>query len=114
VGLRKVKDLVAGELSYGDQRLLEIILSISLKPKLLLLDEPFSGLGDVEISLILELLYKIKKDFTIVIIEHKISKIEGFVEQLFVMSQGNIICQGKPTDVLCDPEVRRCYWGDVD
>lgn len=114
VGLEKKMNMRAGELSYGDQRMLEIVLSLSLKPKILLLDEPFAGLGDVEISFVLELLNKVKKDFTIVIIEHKISKIENFVEHLFVLSQGSIICQGKPADVFCDAEVRRCYWGEVD
>ncbi|KKM10847.1 hypothetical protein SY88_12125 [Clostridiales bacterium PH28_bin88] len=113
VGLDKKRNMYAGEMSYGDQRLLEIILSISLKPKILLLDEPFSGLGDVEIAFILELLHKVKDDFTIVIIEHKISKIENFVEHLVVLSQGVAICQGKPSEVFCDAEVRRCYWGEV-
>ncbi len=113
VGLQNKANTLGGELSYGDQRLLEIAISLSLKPKILLLDEPFSGLGDLEISFMMELLHKVKKDFTIVIIEHKISKIEDFCEQLFVMSQGSLICQGEPCKVLTNVEVRRCYWGEV-
>lgn len=114
VNLHQKMETLVGELSYGDQRLLEIILSISLKPKLLLLDEPFSGLGDVEIAIILELLERIKSDFTMVIIEHKISKIEDMVDSLCVMSQGSLVCDGNPKEVLCDPIVKKCYWGDSD
>ena len=114
VNLQKKLEHMVGELSYGDQRLLEIILSISLKPKILLLDEPFSGLGDVEIAIILELLEKVKNDFTIAIIEHKISKIENMVDDLFVLSEGALVCEGSPKDVLCDPIVKKCYWGEGD
>ncbi len=114
VGLEDKAQLRSGELSYGDQRLLEIALTVALKPRLLLLDEPLAGLGDVEISFMLELLQRIKKDFTMVIVEHKITKIEDFIDELFVMSQGFVICQGKPSEVLYTPEVRKCYWGEVD
>lgn len=113
VGLQDKAFLLGGELSYGDQRLLEIAISLSLKPKVLLLDEPFSGLGDVEISFVLELLHRVKQQFTILIIEHKISKIEDFVDYLFVMSEGSVICEGKPREVLQDVKVRRVYWGEA-
>ena len=99
------------ELSYGLKRTLEIGIALSLNPKLLLLDEPLSGLGDVEISEVLDLLHRIKKDLTLVIIEHKLSKIVNLVDRLCVMNEGNFICEGEPDHVLCDPSVRECYWG---
>lgn len=112
-GLEKKANLMAGELAYGDQRLLELAITIALKPKLILLDEPFSGLGDVEISFVLDVLNEIKKNMTMIIIDHKISKIIDLAEHLYVMNLGSIICQGEPQQVIADPEVRKCYWGEA-
>lgn len=111
VGLESKVMSLTSELSYGSKRLLEIGIALSLNPKLLLLDEPLSGLGDIEISEILDLLHRIKKDLTLVIIEHKLSKIVSLVDRLCVMNEGNFICEGEPDHVLCDPSVRECYWG---
>ncbi len=111
VGLENYAYAVTANLSYGDKRLLEIALALSLKPRLLLLDEPFSGLSDVEITKVLSLLQSIKGRVTIGIIEHKISTIVDFVDRLFVMNEGYIICEGKPHEVLRDPVVNECYWG---
>jgi branched-chain amino acid transport system ATP-binding protein len=111
VGLESKAMSLTSELSYGSKRLLEIGIALSLNPKLLLLDEPLSGLGDVEISEVLDLLHRIKKDLTLVIIEHKLSKIVSLVDRLCVMNEGNFICEGEPDHVLCDPSVRECYWG---
>jgi branched-chain amino acid transport system ATP-binding protein len=111
VGLENKAMSLTSELSYGSKRLLEIGIALSLNPKLLLLDEPLSGLGDGEISEVLDLLHLIKKDLTLVIIEHKLSKIVNLVDRLCVMNEGNFICEGEPDHVLCDPSVRECYWG---
>lgn len=111
VDLESFANYVTAELSYGDRRLLEIAFAISLKPKLLLLDEPFSGLSDVEIAKVLALLKTVKGKITIGIIEHKISTIVDFVDRLCVMNEGSIICEGKPSTVLTDPLVNECYWG---
>jgi len=111
VGLEAKAGSVTAELSYGDKRRLEIAIALSLKPKLLLLDEPLSGLSDHEIGEIIELLHRFKQELTLVIIEHKISKIVDLVERLSVMNDGYIICEGDPEDVLSDPGVRECYWG---
>jgi branched-chain amino acid transport system ATP-binding protein len=111
VGLERKAMSLTSELSYGSKRLLEIGIALSLNPKLLLLDEPLSGLGDVEISEVLDLLNRIKKNLTLVIIEHKLSKIVNLVDRLCVMNEGSFICEGDPDRVLCDPSVRECYWG---
>jgi len=102
---------LTSELSYGFKRMLEIGIALSLNPKLLLLDEPLSGLSDLEITDVLDLLQRIKKNLTLVIIEHKLSKIVNLVDRLCVMNEGNFICEGKPDQVLSDPAVRECYWG---
>jgi len=111
VGLEAKAGSVTAELSYGDKRRLEIAIALSLKPKLLLLDEPLSGLSDPEIGEVIELLHQAKQELTLVIIEHKISKIIDLVERLSVMNDGYIICEGDPEDVLSDSAVRECYWG---
>jgi len=111
VGLEDKADDPTSSLSYGDKRMLEIAIGLSLQPKLFLLDEPFSGLSDHEIGLVLDLLFRLKESFALIIIEHKISKILELVKRLCVMNYGRLICDGDPRQVLCDPEVSQCYWG---
>ena len=114
VGLKNKAPTPTSELSYGDKRMLEIAIGLSLKPKLLLLDEPLAGLSDHEIGEVLRLIHRVRKNFSLVIIEHKISRIVDLVEGLYVMNEGKIICEGDPEKVLCDPTVRECYWGKED
>lgn len=114
VGLADKMNEKTAELSYGDKRLLEIGIALSMNPKALLLDEPFAGLSDIEIEFVLELLHQLKKDLPIVIIEHKISKIIDLVEHLYVMKEGSMIMEGNPRKVIDDPVVLECYWGKGD
>jgi branched-chain amino acid transport system ATP-binding protein len=111
VGLEKHSRTQTSELSYGSKRMLEIGIALSLKPRLLLLDEPMAGLSDLEIVEVLEILGRIKKDLTLIIIEHKLSKIVDLVDRLCVMNEGIFICEGEPNRVLSDQKVRECYWG---
>ena len=111
VGLENKGPTPTSGLSYGDKRMLEIAIGLSLKPRLLLLDEPLSGLSDHEIAEVLDLINRVISNFALVIIEHKISKIVDLVQRLSVMNDGEIICEGDPEKVLQDPAVRECYWG---
>ncbi len=111
VGLSDKAASAVSELSYGDKRMLEIGIVLALKPRLLLLDEPLAGLSDHEIAQVVETIDDIRGRLTVVIIEHKISKIVGLVERLSVMNEGRLICEGTPDQVLSDPVVRECYWG---
>lgn len=114
VGLERKMWALTSELSYGEKRMLEIAMALSLKPKALLLDEPLAGLSDVEIKDVLVIINNLRTHLTLVIIEHKISRLVGLVERLSVMHQGQIIADGDPGEVLCDPTVRRVYWGGSD
>ena len=114
VGIQEKKGLKTSGLSYGDKRKLEIAMALSLKPKVLLLDEPFAGLSDTEIDEIVHLINKIKEGLSIVIIEHKVSKLLNLVEKLSVMHEGRLIFEGKPQDAVSDREGRRVYWGEKD
>jgi branched-chain amino acid transport system ATP-binding protein len=111
VGLEKKASARTSELSYGEKRMLEIAIGLSLKPRVLLLDEPLSGLSDHEIGGVLDLIHRVRENFALVIIEHKISKVVSVVKKLSVMNEGKILCEGDPEKVLRDPAVRECYWG---
>lgn len=104
-------DAMTSELSYGEKRKLEIAIALSLNPRILLLDEPFAGLGDAEIGEVLSILNRVRKKFSLIIIEHKISRIVDMVERLSVMHEGKLIAEGNPREVLCNPLVREVYWG---
>jgi branched-chain amino acid transport system ATP-binding protein len=106
----KAQSLTAG-LSYGDKRKLEIAMALGLRPRILLLDEPFAGLGDIEISEVLGIIEKVKSKLTLVIIEHKISQIINLVERLCVIHEGRLIAEGEPRSVLQEPMVREVYFG---
>jgi branched-chain amino acid transport system ATP-binding protein len=111
MGIEEKRHLMTSELSYGDKRKLEIAVALSLKPKILLLDEPFAGLGDLEIGEVSTIIRKVKENFSFIIIEHKISRIVDLVQRLSVMHEGKMIAEGVPAEVLSNPLVREVYWG---
>jgi len=111
VGLASKAETPTYELSYGDKRMLEIAIGISLNPRILLLDEPLAGLSDHEIGSVLEMINRVKESFSLVVIEHKISKIVDLVQKLIVMNEGKIISEGSAENCLGDPKVREFYWG---
>ena len=86
-------------------------MAILAEPKVLLLDEPLAGLGESEIKGVLEVLLRRHVGTqTILIVEHKISQVEDFLQRLTVMHDGRIIADGGYEECLRDPEVRRSYW----
>ena len=111
VGLEARADRGTSSLSYGDKRKLEIALALALRPSVLLLDEPFAGLSDGEIAEILALIRRVRSGISLVIIEHKISRIVDLVSRLSVMHEGKLIADGEPGKVIGDPLVRQVYWG---
>jgi len=111
LGIADKAETLTSDMSYGEKRELEIAITLSLNPQVLLLDEPFAGLSLVDITHISDVITKIKGRFTIVIIEHKISKLMDLVESLCVINEGKKVCVGNPDEVICDPRVKECYWG---
>ena len=105
VAVREVKHL-----SLGEKRRLEIAMAILVEPKVLLLDEPLAGLAESEIKSVLNVLRQRVGRQTILIVEHKISQVEDFLQRLTVMHEGRIIADGGYEECLKDPEVRRSYW----
>jgi branched-chain amino acid transport system ATP-binding protein len=99
-----------GNLSLGSKRRLEIAMAFIADPVVLALDEPFAGLGDLEIDEVIRVFKKYSHRKTILIVEHKISKLLDIVDRLAVMHEGKIIASGPPRETLAEPEVRRVYW----
>jgi len=108
--LGHLRDETVANLPLGSKKRLELAMAFVADPRIVVFDEPFSGLGDHEIDEVVDVLKKYTHDKTILVVEHKVSKLEEFVDRLAVMHEGEIICCGKCTETLNDPEVRRCYW----
>jgi len=109
-GLENESNKQVKHLSLGEKRRLEIAMAILAEPRVLLLDEPLAGLAELEIKEVLGVLSKRIGKQTILIVEHKISQVEDFLERLTVMHEGRIIADGKCEECLRAPEVRRSYW----
>jgi len=101
---------LVGNLSLGSKRRLEIAMAFVANPIILGLDEPFAGLSDLEIDEVIRVFRKYSHQKTILIVEHKISKLVDIVDRLAVMHEGRIVASGPPRETLEDPEVRRVYW----
>ena len=108
--LQDVSDRQVKHLSLGEKRRLEIAMAVLAEPEVLLLDEPLAGLSESEIKGILDVLRRHIGKQTILIVEHKISHVENFLERLTVMHEGRIIADGGYEECLAHPEVRRSYW----
>lgn len=97
-------------ISLGEKRVLEIAMALLTDPEVLLLDEPFAGLSEAEIDILLKILRDQTHKQTILIVEHKISKIRDLVERIGVMVEGEMIALGETEEVLNDARVCREYW----
>lgn len=105
VGMSAYADRLPGELSFGQQRLVEIARALALKPTLLLMDEPASGLNDTETEQLAYLLLRIRAlGVTILLIEHDLRLVMGISNHLVVMNQGHKIAEGAPQVVRKDPK----------
>jgi branched-chain amino acid transport system ATP-binding protein len=111
IGIIDLKDRYPYELSHGDQRLLEIGIVLATNPILLMLDEPTSGLAPEETEKMIKLLESIKKDYTILLIEHKMMVVMSVSEQIIVMHQGSVIAEGTPEEIRDNEKVHEAYLG---
>ena len=112
--LDKEKDFLASNLPYGKQRKLEIARALATNPKLLLLDEPAAGMNPNETQELMDTIRFVQKNFdmTILLIEHDMKLVSGICEELTVLNFGRVLCQGKTSDVLNNPEVIKAYLGE--
>ncbi len=113
-GLDKESNYLAANLPYGKQRKLEIARALATNPKLLLLDEPAAGMNPNETKELMDTIQLIrdKFDMTILLIEHDMKLVAGICEELTVLNFGQVLAQGKTSDVLNDPQVIKAYLGE--
>ena len=113
-GLEKESDYLAANLPYGKQRKLEIARALATDPKLLLLDEPAAGMNPNETSELMDTICFVRDNFhmTILLIEHDMKLVAGICERLTVLNFGQILAEGKTSDVLNDPQVIKAYLGE--
>ena len=113
IGLLRYQDTVAGEMSHGDQRHLEIAMTLATNPKLLLLDEPTSGMSPAETAETMNLIKEISTNLTILLIEHDMTLVMNMSKNIVVLDYGTKISEGPPEKIEKDPEVRRVYLGEL-
>jgi len=113
-GLEGEVDQLASNLPYGKQRKLEIARALATEPKLLLLDEPAAGMNPNETIELMETIRFVrdKFDMTVLLIEHDMKLVSGICEELTVLNFGQVLAQGKTSDVLNNPEVIKAYLGE--
>ena len=102
---------LAGNLSYGHQRLLEVAMGLALRPRLLILDEPTQGLSDEEIVDFVGLVRDSARESTILLIEHNMDVVMQLAERITVLDRGRVLAEGPPTEIRADEGVQRAYLG---
>jgi branched-chain amino acid transport system ATP-binding protein len=111
VGLAGRAGQIAGTLSYGHQRLLEVAMGLALQPKLLILDEPTQGLSDAEIEGFIGLVRDVARDATVLLIEHNMPVVMALAHRITVLDRGSILAEGSPAEIRANPAVQSAYLG---
>jgi branched-chain amino acid transport system ATP-binding protein len=112
VGLDHRADVVVSRLSHGEQRELELAVALATKPQLLLLDEPMAGLGSTESTRMVKLLQELRREVTIVLVEHDMEAVFALADRISVLVYGRVIASGSPAEIRSNEEVKRAYLGD--
>jgi branched-chain amino acid transport system ATP-binding protein len=112
IDLQSRESALAGELSHGEQRALEVGLTLATAPKLVLLDEPMAGLGAEESQRMLELIERLSARVTVLLVEHDMDAVFRLADRISVLVNGRIIATGAPEEIRRNEEVRRAYLGD--
>ncbi|MGV8844756.1 MAG: ABC transporter ATP-binding protein [Pseudomonas sp.] len=111
-GLSRKRDCVAGSMSYGEQRQLEIGMVLATEPSFLLLDEPMAGMGKDESSRVVELLAELSREYSLVLVEHDMDAVFSLAKTLTVMVDGQMLASGPLDQVRNDPAVQQAYLGN--
>lgn len=114
VGLSHQVQHLAGSLSHGQQRQLEVGLALATRPKLLLLDEPMAGMGPDESARMVDLLHSLSGETTLLLVEHDMDAVFRLAERISVLVYGKVIACGSPDDIRAHPQVRAAYLGDEE
>ena len=111
-GLKDRRGSIAGTISHGEQRQLEIAMTLATSPQVLLLDEPLAGMGAVEAERMIALLQTLKKNHAILLVEHDMDAVFSLADRLTVMVNGQVIASGTPAQIRLDAGVQAAYLGE--
>ena len=111
VGLTDRAGQIAGTLSYGHQRLLEVAMGLALKPRLLILDEPTQGLSQGEIEVFNGIVQSVVPEATVLLIEHNMDVVMELAQRITVLNFGEVLATGTPAEIRANPAVQAAYLG---
>jgi branched-chain amino acid transport system ATP-binding protein len=116
VDLSDKTNRLVGELAHGDQRVVEVATALSLRPRLLLLDEPTAGMGDAETEHMVDLVRRLhaEQDMSILFIEHDMDIVFDIAQRITVLDQGCILAEGTPDEISANERVRAAYLGEAE
>lgn len=114
VGLNARAALPASALSHGEHRLLELAMALASQPRMLLLDEPMAGLGPEESARMVSMLRDLKKELTILLVEHDMEAVFALADRITVLVYGRVIASGKPEEIRRNAQVRDAYLGEQE
>jgi branched-chain amino acid transport system ATP-binding protein len=114
VGLAGRTDALVANLSHGEHRQLEIATALATRPRMLLLDEPMAGMGPEESARMVKMLRELKRELTILLIEHDMEAVFALADRITVLVYGRIIASGTPEAIRSDPQVRQAYLGEQE
>ena len=112
VGLIGRDEAIVGTMSHGDHRQLEIAMALATRPRMLLLDEPMAGMGPDESARLVTTLRELKKDYTILLVEHDMDAVFALADRISVLVYGRVIATGLPDEIRNNAEVKQAYLGD--
>ncbi len=111
VGLSDFAHVLAGELSYGRKRALEIATTLALDPVLMLLDEPTQGMGVEDVDRVTALIRRVAEGRTVLMVEHNLKVVATLADHITVLARGQVLSEGNYATVSADPKVREAYLG---
>jgi branched-chain amino acid transport system ATP-binding protein len=114
VGLEPRAHVPASQLSHGEHRQLELAMALASKPRMLLLDEPMAGLGPEESQRAVAMLRELKREYTILLVEHDMEAVFALADRITVLLEGRVLASGRPEAIRADAEVRRAYLGEQE
>jgi branched-chain amino acid transport system ATP-binding protein len=113
VRLSLVRDKLAGDLAYSDQRALEIAMTLSTGASVLMLDEPTAGMSTEETAYVIELIRRVTADKTLLVVEHDMSVVFSLCDRISVLVYGEILATGAPDEIRSNAKVQAAYLGDA-
>lgn len=113
-GLAERGDMLVSRLSHGEHRQLEIAMALATSPRMLLLDEPMAGMGPDESTRMVKTLRELKRELTILLIEHDMEAVFALADRITVLVYGRIIASGSPDAIRANAEVRQAYLGEQE